>query len=143
MDALPIPQAELSLWQVLHDGYLDEVREPSPGVLQLRVRILYLAERLTPPAEAVRVTLHQVVRADFTRWGAKQATPLLELTDDPPDVVGVAVDGPGLVIHNGEGELRLQYGYATLAHDDGAPLGLDTLRQVAKAYWDDFRKRSP
>ena len=136
-----LPQ-DPTLWATLHDGYFAEVSAPRPSTLHLRVRILYLAERLTPPAEAVRITLHGVIHADYTRWGAKHATPLIELIDDQVAIVGAVAKDAGILIHNGEGELYLQYDHATLTDDNHRPLSLATLRQTAKSYWADFSKRT-
>ena len=49
----PIPQGA-DLWNLLHDGYIDELEALEPGILRLRVRCMYLAERFDPPARTDR-----------------------------------------------------------------------------------------
>ncbi len=130
------------LWNLLHDGYIDELEAPAPGVLRLRVRCLYLAERFDPPGEAFRIELRGVTLATYEPYdGTDRPLGQNEAREDV-DFVRVEDEGDHLAIWGSAGCIRLAYTSASLALDDGTDLTLDALRAQAAAYWQEFAERA-
>jgi len=135
----PLPPTP-DLWNLLHDGYVDDLERPAPDVLRLRVRCMYLAERLNPRSDAFRIELHGVTLATYEPYD-RPAAPLAQVdTHGRIDFVTAEVEGDHLAIWGSAGCLRLAYASAVLALDDGRKITLEALRAEAAAYWETFGK---
>lgn len=166
-----------TLFCVLHDGVIARVeREPlasalgrkeaddgplaaSEGVgtsLVLTVHIGYLAERITPGARDLRVTLREVRDLRYFPWAdfgeaPRPAVPADEVLSDEVDVLEGEVDAEGEVVvrilRHGAcvsdvgGELRFSADDVTVHDERGVAHTVEDLAALARGYWEAWAAR--
>ncbi len=134
------------LWNVLHDGGIDEISGSVPGDVRLVVDIEYLRKRFEDPGDSIHITLHHCTRFSFQDCDA--AEPMTELAAISDLQLGILSTDSGDEIFCDYG-VSSHYGRLSFAAagfsvtlDSGRAIGLEDLVSVAKTYWDAFGNRS-
>lgn len=158
-----------TLFCVLHDGVVvhvervplasalgrneadDDASERVGSSLVLTVHIGYLAERITPGALELRVTLHEVRNLRYFPWAdsgeaPRPAVPADEVLAGEVDVLEGEVDAEGEVVvrilrqgpcvSDVGGELRFSADDVTIHDERGVVHTVEELTAVARGYWD-------
>jgi hypothetical protein len=144
-----------SIFSIFHDGGIASYCL-SAGVLVLDVEIMYLAERVNPGSRSFRVSLRNVRDLHFSTWpkGASAQPSVLRAPDQifhpeleimsgeaDGDRIKVLCNQPSSSCDYCGGELYLAAESATVIDEDGRDYSIDELRQISKAYWDEWASR--
>ncbi len=123
------------VWGVFHDGTIEALSRPAPGVVQVRVSILYLREMFPEAGDCFLVTLHGCSRFRYRLFEGESTENLSQIALAAPEILYVN-QRPELVLLCTCGELEITYDSMAVALDTGETVSEDQLVQAAQRYWD-------
>jgi hypothetical protein len=141
------------IFSIFHDGEI--VNYASDGSdLELKVEIMYLAERVDPDYRSFQLRLHNVRDINFETWPKDSAAEPAKLFSIPQifepelEISGAEPEGDSIKIicnqsspqceYSG-GTLLLQADYALVTDEGGKEYSLEELRQICSGYWSDWK----
>lgn len=126
------PAADVSVWNLLHDGTVTGLRRHE-GRVSVEISAMYLQERFG--ATGFRVELFDVARITYTPYDQPEVGALDEIVRLEPEIGSSRLDGDAVAVWSHEGVLRLAFRAWGLRFSEGAPLAVAALAAEAAAYW--------
>lgn len=127
------------IWNLLHDGTVTEVRGVVPGDLTFRVEIDYLTSTMTPPCDALEVTLFECDRFEYLSWqDDSRSADLRAFAGLEPVILSGSVTPEGVEVICGNGQFVVRYSGVAVARSDNLPTTIGVVDAVAEAYWKAF-----
>jgi hypothetical protein len=139
------PLSPETIWNLLHDGHIHALARTGTSV-NVTASALYLRERFSTPGDGFTLELRDCTRFDYQPYDGAVITDLDAIAKEEPDFVQAKSEGRLVTIWGSEGVLRAEYAAVNLflRMSDGSTvlLSLDELYSQARAYWNEFSKRS-
>lgn len=123
------------LWGLFHDGTIEALSRPGPGVVEVRISILYLREMFRGAGDCFVVTLHGCSRFRYRLFEGESTENLSQIALAAPEILHVS-QRPDLVLLCTGGELDITYDSMAVALDTGEAVSVEQLVQAAQRYWD-------
>ena len=130
------------IWNLLHDGSIVGVRGVVPGDVTVRVEIDYLTRIMSPPCEAIDITLLGCHGFEYLNWSDdRRTTDLQVLAQSEPEILSASRTSTGVRVICTEGQFDIQYADVRLTRPDGTPGSVEEIDAAATAYWNAFGSR--
>lgn len=139
---------DVSIWNVLHDGWISGISGAIPGDVAVEVDITYLVEMLPGPASRLVVVLRDCEFAEYHRYVGNTTTTVVSkdwatLLRDEPEILSARLVADRVVVSMRPGsgeyaELIPNYRSFEVAMEDGRSVAYEALVAAAKRYWSRF-----
>jgi len=130
------------IWNLLHDGGIAAVWGAVPGDLTLRVEIDYLTRIMTPPCDAIDLTLVGCDSFEYLNWNDdRRTTDVHVLAELEPEILSATSSPTGVRVICSNGQFDVQYKSIRVFRADGTPTSVEEIEATATAYWEAFRFR--
>lgn len=129
------------LWNLLHDGILEDVEGSVPGDVRLAVSIRYLRQRFPGEGTGFVIVLRRCTQFSYTPYDGPPITELVPIVAQNPEIL-IANPGDPLEIACVMGTLFLRYASAQVELDTGGQVQVEALDATSKAYWRDWSDRT-
>lgn len=136
----PIPAADVSLFNTLHDGVVVSLAAHGDRV-SMGVDASYLRARFAEPGDHFIIELLGCRALSYTPYDEATVTDLRQIVRLEPELVEAQREGEQLVIWGGMGVLRVAHEAHALRFDLGSSLSPEALRAASRAYWSAWRER--
>src|SRR5881392_715634 len=123
-----------SLWNLLHDGSLEEASGNIPGNVTLHIGCMYLRDMFPDTGHGFVVSLESCSLLEYKPHDMPIIQALDAIAELEPEILS-AESGVPLEVCCSAGTLRLRYQTANLALDTGEPISLLQLNEAAERYW--------
>ena len=130
-----------SLWNLLHDGSIENIEGSVPGDVSLHVSIRYLRNRFPGEGTGFLVRLLECSRFVFQPYDKQEIADVALIAALEPEILSAEVGDP-LEICCTLGTLVLRYKNFALALDTGEPVTLAELDAAAANYWREWSERA-
>lgn len=131
------------VWNLLHDGVIEEAHGVLHGQLKLRVAIAYLRRMFSTEGGSIFLTLKGCSRFEYTPYEMRR--PIQDLSEVAalrPWIVQAEERDGSIQVSCSEGELAVSYSEYTITLDDGREIDLDQLDAAAGKYWSEWSDRT-
>ncbi len=131
------------MWNVFHDGTIEQIQGHVPGKLQLQISVEYLRERIPDEGNAFILTLQdcsQFVYQEYESNSTEERLPVIQ--EKQLGVLNAEKLDRGSRVFMETGQLDLQSESFLLQLDSGRQLSIDELKNVAQAYWTEWQAKS-
>lgn len=140
-----MPALQSDLWDLFHDGSIDAVQSEQPGVLQIKVDLLYIAERFGKDI-AFHVIMIGCTKCEFRAFDSGElVVDHQQIERMGLEIWSAEVDQSGTVIVlTDKGKLSLKYDTSSVHLSDGRSVSYDELADAANhavAEWENEQKR--
>nr|WP_319492530.1 hypothetical protein [uncultured Desulfobacter sp.] len=135
---------DYQIWNIFHDGELVEIQGKTPGDIQIKVKIEYVANILKGNHNHIDVILKNCSLFEYERQWSKDSCQIYrtikELEGISPALVALSCDEEFdyLVIWDICGSIKTKYDSAELKLEDGEPLSFEELDSASKEYWNNW-----
>lgn len=124
----------LAIWNMLHDGGIENISGQLPGDLQVCVALEYLRELFEDDGgDQIIVKLANCTMFSHRLYDVEDAdTDFEAIADRCPGILSAEMDGPTCRVYTDIGILDLQCKGIELALDSGRAISLEELKSVAE-----------
>ena len=132
-----------AIWNVFHDGCIEQIEGSAPGMVSVHVGIEYLREMFSDPGEYFLVTFPNCTKFSFQHYERDElVVDLASITEDFPGILSAQMDGDVCKVFTDAGLLKMSSDDGSIRLDSGREISLDELLQAATKYWDDWEAKS-
>lgn len=132
-----------ALWNILHDGSINQIRGSVPGELTIQVDIQYLCEELAAERDEIVIHLANCRRFAMNVWAEKQWTEhLQEIAALDPEILGTDSDDVPVQLITTLGELIMDFDSFSITINNGVTLTFEQLSQACENYWRRFANQA-
>lgn len=129
-------EANIDLWNLLHDGSVVAFSGDCPGNVSVKVEIEYLCEVLATGSKFLLIHLQDCSDIAYSPFTSPDMVLSLEsLGDCDLEILSAKDEYSHISVACTEGVIRLNYVDASCTLDNGAPISFFTLSQACKKYW--------
>jgi hypothetical protein len=129
------------LWNLLHDGYIEQLAGAVPGEIGITVSIEYLRQRFPGNGDGFVIRLSDCAQFSYAPYDAEPITDLAQILALDPEILSAEAGDP-LPVTCVAGTLLLRYASARIELDSGGGVSLEQLHTAAAAYWAQWSERS-
>lgn len=123
---------DAELWNLLHDGGVEQLTGRVPGDVIVRASLSWLTAEFQPASELLTVVLHGCVGIEYREFGQRGwRTGIGQLQGLPIELLSAVKSGDAIEVTASQGLLRLRYADAELRLDDGRLLSIAELAAAA------------
>ncbi|ESA35554.1 hypothetical protein N836_11185 [Leptolyngbya sp. Heron Island J] len=136
-------EANIGIWNLLHDGNIVAFSGVCPGDISVKVEIEYLCELLTPGSKFLLIHLRDC--SDITYSPFKRSDTVIKLEslgECDLEILNAKNEYNYISVCCTEGIIRLSYMDAHYELDNGVPISFTTLSQACKKYWKDWEQHN-
>ncbi|MEM7781914.1 MAG: hypothetical protein AAF623_00945 [Planctomycetota bacterium] len=132
-----------AIWNVLHDGCIEQIDGNLPGEIRIVVSIEYLRERFQEDGDTFVVTLRNCTEFSHRIYEHEQATSDLgTIANESLSILSAQMHEKICRVFTDVGVIELVCDGGTIALDSGRKITLEKLIAVAESYWDEWESKS-
>ncbi|QEG24135.1 hypothetical protein [Mariniblastus fucicola] len=135
-----------TIWDVFHDGCIDQVEGSIPGTVTVFVGIEYLRKRFSEPGEHFVVTLSECKKFSFLPYSCTDETDRIAdfaaIVEQCPGILNAEMDGEVCRVFTDCGVLETSSPCGSVRLDSGREIPLELILETATAYWEEWQSKS-
>lgn len=133
------------IWNIFHDGEIEQIEGTIPGPIRIRVGIEYIRHMFSEDGGSVWVNLIECSRLQYEPW---DESPIVcdfsEIEKLKPRILSTKYQENGdLLIYAVDGNIRTKYKNATYELDNGNEVAFEELDRACEKYWDHWERQKP
>lgn len=136
-----IPGDNPAPWGLLHDGYIVELKWSDQTLIAL-IECEYLRERFAEPGKLFVYTMHNCRHLAYTAHDGSKLDARRVVAETWPGISCAEYGHATMRVMLDEGILELKYDSLSIGLDNGEPVALERLDQIAVEYWDEWEKEN-